>query len=77
MARSSERLKSSVGVVFTTSTQANPKCKIKIFKNKTVDELLDCNFETPGIPLNANIKEVVIGDNLINMMKIKYKIKAD
>jgi hypothetical protein len=76
MARSSERLKASVGVVFTTSTQANPKYKIKVFKNKTVDELLDCNFETPGIPLKADIKEMVIGDNLINMLKIKYKIKT-
>jgi hypothetical protein len=77
MARSSERLKAPVGVVFATSTQANPKHKIKIFRNKTVDELLDCNFETPGIPLKADIKEVVIGDNLINMMKTKYKIKTD
>jgi hypothetical protein len=77
MARSSERLKAAVGVVFATSTQSNPKCKIKIFRNKTVDELLDCNFETPGIPQKADIKEVVIGDNLINMMKVKYKIKTD
>jgi len=76
MARSSERLKSSVGVVFTTSTQSNPKHKIKVFKNKTVDELLDCNFETPGIPLKADIKEVVIGDRLINNLISKYKIKA-
>ena len=75
MARSSERLKSSVGVVFITSTQANPKYKIKVFKNKTVDELLDCNFETPGIPLKADIKEVVIGDKLINSLISKYKIK--
>ena len=75
MARSSERLKSSVGVVFTTSTQANPKYKIKVFKNKTVDELLDCNFETPGIPLKADIKEVGIGDKLINSLISKYKIK--
>ena len=75
MARSSERLKSSVGVVFTTSTQSNPTHKIKVFKNKTVDELLDCNFETPGIPLKADIKEVVIGDKLINSLISKYKIK--
>lgn len=77
MARSSERLKSAVGVIFTTSTQSNPKCKIKIFKNKTVDELLDCNFETPGIPLKADIKEVVIGENLIKNLMVKYKIKID
>jgi hypothetical protein len=76
MARSSERLKSSVGVAFTTSTQANPKFKIKVFKNKTIDELLDCNFETPGIPLKASIKEVVIGDKLINNLITKYKIKV-
>jgi hypothetical protein len=76
MARSSERLKAPVGVVFSTSTQSNPKYKIKIFKNKTVDELLECNFEIPGIPLKANIVEMVIGDNLINMLKIKYNIKT-
>lgn len=76
MARSSEKLKSSVGVVFTTSTQSNPTHKIKVFKNKTVDELLDCNFETPGIPLKADIKEVVIGDRLINNLISKYKIKT-
>ena len=75
MARSSERLKASVGVVFTTSTQANPKFKIKIFKNKTIDELLDCNFITPGIPVKADIKEVVIGDNPIKGLSSKYKIK--
>jgi hypothetical protein len=75
MARSSEKLKTSIGVAFTTSTQANPKFKIKVFKNKTIDELLDCNFETPGIPLKANIKEVVIGDKLIDNLITKYKIK--
>lgn len=75
MARTSERLKASVGVLFTTSTQANPKFKIKVFKNKTIDELLDCNFETPGIPLKANIQEVVIGDKLISNLIIKHKIK--
>jgi hypothetical protein len=75
MARSSERLKASVGVLFTTSTQANPKFKLKIFKNKTIDELLDCDFITPGIPEKANIKEVVIGDNPINALINKYKIK--
>jgi hypothetical protein len=28
------------------------------------------------IPLKADIKEMVVGDNLINMLKTKYKIKA-
>ena len=50
--------------------------KIKVFKNKTVDELLDCNFDTPGIPLTADIKEVVIGDKLISNLITKYKIKT-
>lgn len=77
MARSSERLKALIGVVFATSTQANPKCKIKIFRNKTIDELLDCDFVTPGIPLKADIKEVVIGQKPISSLIVKYKIKID
>jgi hypothetical protein len=75
MARSSERLKATVGVVFATSNRSNSKFKLKTFKNKTLDELLDCDFITPGIPEKADIKEVVIGDNLIKGLIIKYKIK--
>lgn len=75
MARSSERLKATVGVVFSTSNRSNSKLKIKTFKNKTIDELLDCNFQTPGIPDKAEIKEVAIGDNLIKNLITKYKIK--
>ena len=75
MARSSERLKVTVGVVFTSSNRANSKLKIKTFKNKTIDELLDCDFITPGIPEKAIIKEVVIGNNLIKGLINKYKIK--
>lgn len=75
MARSSERLKAPVGVVFSTSNRSNSKLKLKTFRNKTIDELLDCDFQTPGIPDRAEIKEVVIGDNLIKNLIIKYKIK--
>jgi hypothetical protein len=75
MARSSERLKASIGVVFTPSTRVNSKIKIKVFKNKTIDELLDCDFVTPGIPEKADIKEVVIGDKLVEDLFKKYKIK--
>jgi len=75
MARSSERLKVPVGVVFSTSNRSNSKLKLKTFRNKTIDELLDCDFQTPGIPDRAEIKEVVIGDSLIKNLIIKYKIK--
>lgn len=75
MARTSERLKATVGVVFSTSNRSNSKLKLKTFKNKTIDELLDCNFQTPGIPDRAEIKEVVVGENLINGLISKYKIK--
>jgi hypothetical protein len=75
MARSSERLKSPVGVIFLTSNRTNAQTKIKIFKNKTVDELLDCDFITPGIPTKAIIKEVMIGENLITSAIKRYNIK--
>jgi hypothetical protein len=73
MARSSERLKSMVGVAFSTSNRVKAKIKIKTFNNKTIDDLLDCDFTTPGIPSSAVIKEVVIGEDLVKKMINRYK----
>jgi hypothetical protein len=74
MARTSEKLKAIVGVIFSTSNRSNSKIKLKTFKNKTIDDLIDCNFITPGIPEKANIKEVIIGENHIKYMAKKYNI---
>lgn len=75
MARTSERLKAEVGVIFSTSNRSNSKFKLKIFRNKTIDDLIDCDFVTPGIPKNALIKEVIIGKNHIKYIAEKYNIK--
>lgn len=75
MARSSEKLKASVGVIFSTSNRSNSRFKLKIFRNKTIDDLMDCNFIVPGISKNAIIKEVIVGENHIEYMAKKYNIR--
>jgi hypothetical protein len=75
MARTSETLKAAVGVIFSTSNRSNSKFKLKIFRNKTVDDLIDCDFVTPGIPKSALIKEVIIGEDYIKQVAKKYNIK--
>lgn len=75
MARTSEKLNAPVGVAFATSNRSNARTKIKVFKNKQVDDLLDVNFDVPGIPSKAIIKEMVVGAALIERLREKYKDK--
>jgi hypothetical protein len=74
MARTSEKLNAMVGVIFTTSNRSNPKLKIKKIKNRTIDDLLDCDFDIPGIPKKCLIKEVAIGEDYIKYLIKKYNI---
>lgn len=71
MARTSEILKSHIGIAFSLPNK--PKIKIKILKSKQIDELLDVDFNIPGIPKNAIIKEVVVGEGAIEKIFEKYK----
>jgi hypothetical protein len=58
MGRTVSYVKDPVVVAFKTSDRKNAKLKIKVFRNKTIDDLLDCDFVTPGIDENAVILAV-------------------
>lgn len=75
MARTSEKLKLPIGVAFATSNRSNAKLKVKIFKNKEIDELIAANFVVPGIPAKSIIKEVAIGNELVKKLVKKYEGK--
>lgn len=62
-------------VAFATSNRSNAKLKVKVFKTKSIDELLDKNFIVPGIPSKAIIKEVVVGKALSQKLIKKYNNK--
>ena len=74
MARESSYPKIPITIVFATSKNSNAKIKMKTIRNRTIDELIDCNYVIPGIPAKAVIKEVGMGNIFIERYKKKYDI---
>jgi hypothetical protein len=74
MARESSYPKIPIVIAFATSNRSNAKYKIKIVRNRTIDDLIDCNYIIPGIPAKAVIKEVGMGNIFIERYKKKYDI---
>ncbi len=65
--------KSTVSIVFKTSNRSNAKTKMKTFRNKSVDDILDAK-RIVGIPDNAVILEIGIGKQLEQQYRNKYKL---
>jgi hypothetical protein len=65
--------KSTVTVVFKTSSRSNAKTKMKSFRNKTIDDILDAT-KLIGIPDNAVILEIGLGKQLEEQYRKKYKL---
>jgi hypothetical protein len=65
--------KSTVTIVFKTSNRSNAKTKIKTFRNKSVDDILDAK-RIIGIPDTAVILEIGLGKELEQQYRNKYKL---
>ena len=50
----------------------NAKTKMKIFKNKNVDVVNEKKM--PGVPANAVVLELAVGESFIDIYKHKYKL---
>jgi hypothetical protein len=74
MARGKSYIDEPVTVVFKTSERSNAKVKMKVFKNKTIDDVIDPKIKIIGIPDNAIYLEVGLGESFINKYKLKYKL---
>lgn len=74
MAREQLNLKDPVVVVFKTSNRSNAQTKMKVFKNRNVDEVIDENSKLPGIPETAVWLEVGVGESFIQKYNLKYKL---
>ena len=70
--RTSEDAKLPISIVFATSKRSNAKIKIKTIKNRNIDQLLECNFDIPGIPKIAVILEVGVGRAFHDIYRKKY-----
>ena len=64
--------KSDITVVYKASNRANSKVKIKTYKNRSVDDVMN---KMVGVPLNAVILEMGMGENFETEWKKKYKLK--
>jgi len=64
--------KENVTIVFKTSNRSNAKTKMKTFRNKTIDDILDKKL--PGVPDTAVILEIGMGSRFELQLKIKYKL---
>ena len=65
--------KSTVTVVFKSSNRSNAKTKIKTFRNKSIDDIVDAK-RIIGIPDNAVILEIGMGKQLEEQYRKKYKL---
>jgi hypothetical protein len=65
--------KSTVTVVFKSSNRSNAKTKMKTFRNKSIDDILDAN-RIIGVPDTAVILELGLGKQLEEQYRKKYKL---
>ena len=61
-------------LVFKTSNRSNAKTKMKVYKTRNVDEVID-GLEAgnlPGVPAKAEVLELSLGNSFIEKYKGKY-----
>ena len=74
MARESSYPKVPISIAFATSNRKTAKVKVKTIRNRTIDDLIECNYIIPGIPAKAVIKEIGIGKIFKERYEKKYGI---
>lgn len=65
--------KDLVTIVFKTSNRSNANTKIKTFRNKSIDDILDAR-KLVGIPDKAVILEIGMGELLEKQYRKKYNL---
>ena len=75
MARGTSYPKVPIVIVFATSKNSNARIKMKTVRNRTIDDLIDCNYVIPGISAKCIIKEIGMGEIFIERYKKKYNIE--
>lgn len=72
MAREKAYPNSPVVMVFKTSNRSNAKVKMKVWKNKNIDQVQE--EKLAGVPQNAEVLELAVGIKFIEKYKTKYKL---
>lgn len=64
-----------IGIAWAADEKEDAEIKLKVVNNRNIDEIMDLNYNLPGIPEDAVIKHVVMGKTLIEDIKEKYNIE--
>jgi len=61
-------------LVFKTSNKPKAKVKVKVYKTKNVDDIIEGleNNSLPGVPINAEIIELGVGKYLSGVYKVQH-----
>ena len=61
-------------LVFKTSNRSNAKTKMKVYKTRNVDEIIDGleKGNLPGVPKKAEVLHLSIGESFVKTYKEKY-----
>jgi hypothetical protein len=65
--------KDLVSIVFKTSNRSNANTKMKTYRNKSIDDILDA-AKLVGIPDKAVILEIGMGEQLEQQYRKKYNL---
>lgn len=63
-------------LVFKTSNRSNAKTKMKVYKTKNIDEVID-GLEAgnlPGVPKKAEVLELTLGNSFTKKYKQRYNL---
>ena len=65
-----------VSLVFKTSNRSNAKTKIKVYKTRNVDEIIDDleKGKLPGVPPKSEIITIGLGESMVKKYKQQYKL---
>jgi hypothetical protein len=63
-------------LVFKTSNRSNAKTKIKVYKTKNIDEIIDKleKGKLPGVPARAEVLNLGIGENMLKKYKEQHNL---
>ncbi len=63
-------------LVFKTSNRSNAKTKIKVYKTKNVDEIIEKleKNKLPGVPAKAEVLDLGIGESIVKKFKEQYSL---
>ena len=63
-------------LVFKTSNRSNAKTKMKVYKTRNVDEIIEDleKGKLPGVPPKAKILTIGLGESMIKKYKQQYNL---